>query len=392
MNAPLKKIIPDAVIRALWHWPRAVLATCLFWFPACSMRCIAVAGTKGKTSTAFFLHHILNTSGQKTALFSTAAVSDGSAHRVNARKMTTPDVFALHRFLARAKKNHCINAVIEVSSHALKQHRVWGISFFAVVITNLAPDHLDYHTSAHEYQTIHAKLFSKKTSLLIASPDIHTLVSVPSTIRSVPPIPHNTVIPAWWAPLQQTNINTAISAAQALGIAEEIVVNALHTLPCPPGRFESIAEGQSFRVIVDYAHSPKSLVYFLSRIRPLVSGKLIVVFGACGDRDKEQRPLMGRAIERFADTVILTTDDPYSEDPEHIADDVEAGFSTKTPIVILDRSDAIAHALSLANEHDCVCVLGKGAEQWQVFKNKKIPWDDRVVVRTLLTRAQASRH
>lgn len=385
----LKTFIPDACIRLLWHFPKAVCANALFGFPGKRISCIAVAGTKGKTSTAFFLQHILNAAGKKTALFSTALVHDGEAAHLNILKMTTPDAFALNRFLARAKKNHCANAVIEASSHALLQYRVWGVPFSAVIVTNLAPDHLEYHASADEYQKVHEKLFSKKTSTLVAPHDIRTLISIPSHInffeaRQGAEAESGKVL-SWWFPLQRANISTAITTAIALGVSKEQIATALRAPPCPPGRFESIEEGQRFRVIVDYAHSPESLEYFLSAMRPLVSGKLIVVFGACGDRDKTQRPVMGKILEKHADTIILTTDDPYSELPEALADNVEQGFSSDLSIRrILARKEAISYALSLARENDCVCILGKGAEQWQVFKDKKIPWDDREVVRSII--------
>lgn len=390
MKPLLKRVIPDVLIRLCWHFPRALLAHAFFGYAPRQIHCIAVAGTKGKTSTAFFLRHFLAIAGKKTALFSTAAIHDGAREIPNTAKMTTPDVFDLHRFLRAAHADGCAYAVIEVSSHALKQYRVWGIPFSHVVVTNLAPDHLDYHASAHEYTALHKKLFSRYTIASIISLSEAATLEMDMTIKQREPQPfqYPSSFP-WWAPLQEINISYALEAARALDCPPDQCTKALSTLPCPPGRFEDIEENQKFRVVVDYAHSPESLIYFLSRIRPLISGKLIVVFGACGDRDKEQRPLMGTVLEQYADSIIVTTDDPYSEDPANIADDVERGFSKKGALRILDRKDAIKHALTNAGANDCVCILGKGAEQAQVWNNKKIPWDDRQIVRDLLRATHA---
>lgn len=403
MKPILKKIIPDALIRTFWHFPRAVCANAVFGFPARNLTCIAVAGTKGKTSTAFFLAYLLKSAGIKTALFSTAAVHDGTREELNLWKMTTPDACSVQRFLHRARTNGCTHAVIEVSSHALKQHRVWGISFSVVIITNLSPDHLEYHASAEEYVRVHQRLFSRHTRAYCAPKEIlaQKMGSGTNSLCEIEPDPIFTRYKQWWFPLQRANIRAALCAAQTLDISEEKYTAALEMLPPPPGRFESIDEGQPFRIIVDYAHSPESLIYFLSQMRPLVSGSLWVVFGACGDRDKEQRPRMGAILERYADRIIITTDDPYSENPADIAHDIEKGFTMKTKmasgtnslreiepdpifVTILDRKEAIEYVIARAQHKDCVCILGKGAEQWQIFRDTKIPWDDRHIVRDVI--------
>lgn len=391
----LKKIISQKLIDKLWHTPRAIVASIFFGFPAKSLTCIAVAGTKGKTSTAYFLYQILKESGLKTALFSTALVSLPGDETLNAWKMTTPDPFSLQHFLRSAVKSGCTHAVIEVSSHALKQNRVWGITFPVAVITNLIPDHLDYHKTASDYINTHRALVTPHLQSLIINggdPSSKFFATLPSALdySKNSDCEENIVsLPIWWAPLQKGNICAAIMAAQALNIPEEKISRALPALISPPGRFEEIVERQNFRVIVDYAHSPESLTYFFEGIKPLTKGSLIAVFGACGDRDKTVRSTMGSILERYADHTFLTTDDPYSENPEDIADMVENGFSNKKKMTrILDRKTAIQTALSMAKTGDCVCILGKGAEQWQIFRDKKIPWDDRMVVREILTHAQ----
>lgn len=394
MKTLLKKFIPEALIDTFWHFPRAICAAIFFGFPARHLTCIAIAGTKGKTSTAYFLHDILQQSGLPTALFSTAGGKIKSDEFLNIWKMTTPSPFALQKFLAQAISGGCTHAVIEVSSHALQQHRTWGIPFTVALITNLLPDHLEYHASAKEYSHIHQRLLSPSTRmLLIDGADTHSAffgkdprtLSFSSEKSGTDRIQS---LPQWWAPLQKPNLIAACAGAHALGVSDSAISSALTLLTPAPGRFEDINEGQDFRAIVDYAHSPESLMFFFKAIRPLVANKLIVVFGACGDRDKTTRSPMGSILEQYADTIILTTDDPYSEDSADIADQVEKGFTETTRndrlIRILDRRDAIQKALEIAKTNDCVCILGKGAEQFQLFKNKKIPWDDRGIVRELL--------
>ncbi len=390
MKSFLKKLLPEWLILLLWHKPRGVLAAWIAGFPGKKITCIAVAGTKGKTSTSFFLYQLLQKSGTKAALFSTASLALQEKVFLNPWKMTTPSPFVLQLFLLKARGLGCTHAVIEVSSHALKQHRVWGILFSAVAITNLTPDHLDYHTSPEEYIDIHKHLISPSTKTIVLNADDPYSKGYASLPRIVSFSSHDTLgtdtnnTKPWWMPLQKINLIAAYKTAQAIGIDEESLNNALQSISPPPGRFEEIHEGQPFRVIVDYAHSPESLSYFFNNLRPLIEGRLIVVFGACGDRDATTRPTMGSLLERFADVIILTTDDPYSEDPNDIARQVSAGISPGTCTTIIDRKEAIGHALSLAQPGDCVCVLGKGAEQFQIFRDKKIAWDDREVVRDIL--------
>jgi len=391
VKAFLKKIISQELIDTLWHAPRAVCASIFFRFPARSLTCIAVAGTKGKTSTSYFLYQILKHSGIQTALFSTALVSLPGNETLNTWKMTTPNPFSLQQFLRRAGEQGCTHAVIEVSSHALKQNRVWGIPFPIAVITNLTPDHLDYHSSASDYiDTHHALIHPHLKHLVINAGDPNSTFF--TTLPNAIDFSHDEAckisvasLPQWWAPLQQSNICAAVTAAQALNVSNEKITQALPALVSPPGRFEEIHEGQPFRVLVDYAHSPESLHYFFEGIKPLTSGSLFAVFGACGDRDKKVRHEMGSILERYTHHTFLTTDDPYSENPEDIAKMVERGFSTKEKFTrVLDRKTAIEQAFLIAKKDDCVCILGKGAEQWQIFRDKKIPWDDRNITRTLL--------
>ncbi len=392
MKKILKRIIPRSWIHALWHKPKAIAAALLYGFPGRKLTVLAVAGTKGKTSTAYFTSQLLDAAGISNVLFSTAAVRVAGAEHLNTLKLTTPTPFYLNKLLATAVKKGCRAAVLEVSSHALVQHRLWGIPIPYVVITNLAPDHLEFHASAEEYQREHLRLITKDLRRLI----VNGIDSHSAAFRSLPV--ETTVLRdtdeeytelARSVPLKgvfnKVNAYFATTAARTLGADEAALRKKLPELRGAPGRMESIANSRGFDIIVDYAHSLESLEQFFSAVREDSRGRIIAVFGACGDRDPKPRPRMGETLDQYAHTIIVTNDDPYTEDPQKIADDLLSGIRSKTKeetlFVILDRKEAIAKALSLAQPSDCVCILGKGAEQWQVFENKKIPWDDRAVVR-----------
>ncbi|MBI4272451.1 UDP-N-acetylmuramoyl-L-alanyl-D-glutamate--2,6-diaminopimelate ligase [Candidatus Uhrbacteria bacterium] len=397
MKTFFKKILSQKIINLLWHYPRAVLAATLNSFPAKKLTVIGIAGTKGKTSTAYILSHILDSASIPNALLSTAALKIRGEENPNLLKMTSPDVFFLNAFLKKVLAKGCTHVIIEVSSHAIDQYRVWGIPFSIVLLTNLTPDHLEYHTSAQEYQSIHTRIVTPHhTTLILNAEDTAT-----RKFRAVPkqkifftsdgPVAHALAkknIPLMDG-FQKINIIAAITASLALDISPHAIFEALHTLKTIPGRCEYIEAGQSFKIIIDYAHSPLSLYTFFEALPKPKAGQIITVFGACGERDSSTRAPMGDLLDRYSDIIIITNDDPYSEDPAKIANEVLAGIKQKnisdhTLYTILDRREAIQKAITLARHDTTVCILGKGAEQWQVFAHEKIPWDDRLVVREIL--------
>ncbi|MBI2644825.1 UDP-N-acetylmuramoyl-L-alanyl-D-glutamate--2,6-diaminopimelate ligase [Candidatus Uhrbacteria bacterium] len=398
MKSFFKKIIPKKLIILFWHKPKAMLAALLFGFPAHRLVCIAVAGTKGKTSTAYYLSHILDSANIKNVLFSTGALKIDREETLNTLKLTTPTPFFLHSFLAKACRHGCTHAIIEVSSHAIDQHRIWGIPFSLAIMTNLTPDHLEYHTDHEEYITVHKRLVTKKITAIFLNGDDKNLLpfsSFPAAKQIFTTDPFMKKIKAE-SPLpgafNAMNLLMAACAGRRLNISENTILTAIKTMTSAPGRTEKISEGQNFDVIVDYAHSPESLKNFFEAFRLAYKKNIIAVFGACGDRDPQQRPWMGKILDTYADICIITTDDPYSENPNAIASHIQSGIMQKKPNETLfnipDRKEAMRKAFSLAREGDCVCILGKGAEQWQVFGangTKKIPWDDRKIARELLT-------
>ncbi len=440
----LKFFLSEKLITFFWHKPRAILAVCFYGFPSRNITVIGVAGTKGKTTTCHLISQILEFNDKKTAMVSTAALKIDSKEKLNKLKMTSPNYFFLQRFIKRAVRAKCQYLILEVSSHALSQHRVLGVNFQTIVLTGLSADHLDYHKNAQGYRDIHKKLFSRKLKTIIFNGDDKDLLEFLKIInkktknkeiisyglknQSFIKQQKNYVL-AYNIFLKPKNsffsIETLKGKAQidlsllgnfnisnslasiALGISENIdlekIKKTLKQLKVIPGRLEYINEGQDFKVMVDYAHSVDSLKNFYQTISPLTQGKIITLFGACGDRDKNQRPIMGKIISQYSDYIIVTNDDPYSEDPEEIAQQLLSGvLEEKSKDIIgkrigynvwkvLDRKKAMERAISFAQKNDIVLILGKGAEQWQVFKNKKIPWDDRKVIRKILSNQSSNK-
>lgn len=384
MKSFLKKIIPRFILTALWHRPKAIFASLLYGFPARKLICVAVAGTKGKTSTAYYLSQLLDAANMNNALFTTAAIKIDRQETLNTLKLTTATPFFLQRFLRTAASKKCTHAILEVSSHAIVQQRIWGIAFDTVIITNLTPDHAEYHPSVEDYISVHTHLIGPQT---------HTVIIDDSDISSKhfhPLFASVKAVSVSSATFIEQNKAMAASAARALGIHALTIEQALPLLRNAPGRMEYINEGQPYTVIVDYAHSPVSLEAFFAALGKQ-DGRIIALFGACGERDARQRPAMGRILEEHADRIIITNDDPYTEDPKSIAKGVLRGFREKNldrVSVKLDRSMAIHAALSYAQNGDTVCILGKGSETQQVIGSQKIPWDDREVTRMLIRELQ----
>lgn len=394
MKRILKKILTQRIINHVWHKPKSAFVTLFFGFPAKKLVCIAVAGTKGKTSTTYYMSQILDCAGMKHVLFTTAIQKIAGEESLNTLKLTSPTAYALNALLVQGLKKGCTHAILEVSSHALDQYRLWGVPFSWVCVTNLTPDHLEYHATTQEYRDIHARLVSKTTRGIMCGDEQECAFLMRLLTKNEYHVAPPELLQSAIAALPSSflyhprNLQCAVSLAHALGLSSDIITRACATLTNPPGRFEMIESGKPYRIVVDYAHSPESLAGFFHIITQQKKNRLVVVFGGCGDRDKNARPVMGELLDRYADIIILTNDDPYSENPSSIAAQVAQGIKNKIQnqslFTILERRDAISHVLSIAQTEDIVCVLGKGAEQWQIIGTRKIPWDDRRVVRELL--------
>lgn len=386
-------------------------AAARYGYPALSLRSIAVTGTNGKTTTVNILRALLDLPVAPAASIGTLGVLVGAEGRVvpGGLGLTTPGPDELQRVLRELVDMGIRSLAMEVSSHALDQARVFGMSYDAAVFTNITRDHLDYHGTMEEYFAAKAKLVSyiKTTGIAVVNadqpewrslPDAPHLLTYGTTAGDVraEDIAFDATGSSWTLRMGEEsaavrlplvgdfnviNALAAASAALAVGIPLRSLAHSLREIPQIPGRLELIAERPP--VIRDYAHTPDALVRAIAALRPFVSNDLILVFGAGGDRDPGKRPLMGAAAEAGADRVIVTSDNPRTEDPNAIIDDIELGMSLAHDR-ITDRRKAIAHAIDIAEPGDTILLAGKGHETYQVIGTEKHPFDERQVVAEIL--------
>jgi UDP-N-acetylmuramoyl-L-alanyl-D-glutamate--2,6-diaminopimelate ligase len=392
----------------------AVAAAAAFGRPADAARIVGVTGTNGKTTTVNMLRHLLDEPHARSASIGTLGVLLGSEGEAlpGGDGLTTPGPIELQRLLRRLIDAGVHSVSVEVSSHALQQRRTDGISFDVAVFTNVSRDHLDYHHTMNAYLQAKVQLadYLRPHGVLVVNADDPAWRALPAgrrrvtfSIRSTAAEAHASDIQygprgsTWTLALAgehvpvrlpligDFNVANALAAAAAawsIGVAPARIAELLGTLPQVPGRLEMISDAPT--VLRDYAHTPDALERVLCAVRPFATGKLIVVFGAGGDRDRGKRPEMGAVAERVADRVILTSDNPRTEDPERILDDIASGLRRHDYERIEDRRQAIARALAIAGPEDVVVLAGKGHETFQIRGAKKLPFDERLIVRELL--------
>jgi len=386
----------------------------LFGDPTEDLRVVGITGTNGKTTTAFLVRALLERAGVRTGLLGTVTSFVGG--REEPVERTTPEAIDLQRLFRRMLDEGDEACVMEVSSHALELGRAEGIRFAARVFTNLTQDHLDFHPTMEDYFVAKRRLFDgpgasvvnvddpwgrrlaedlagdATTTYAIDSPADYRAEDVAFDAggsRFTCRTPEGAIDVAMPLPglFNVQNALAAIAVARSLGVSPDQASDALATAPRVPGRFEPVDEGQDFAVLVDYAHTPDSLDNVLRAARAVTAGRLHVVFGAGGDRDRGKRPLMGRVARELADRVIVTSDNPRSEEPEAILADILEGTGLDVEHE-LDRRAAVARAVETAGAGDVVVVAGKGHEQGQEFADgRKEPFDDREVVRDALRAA-----
>ncbi|HET9179911.1 MAG TPA: UDP-N-acetylmuramoyl-L-alanyl-D-glutamate--2,6-diaminopimelate ligase [Terriglobia bacterium] len=385
--------------------------------PDLRLRLIGITGTNGKTTTAYLLHSILEAAGTRTGLFGTVEYRLGT--RVISASNTTPESLDLAAYFHELAAEGAGAAVLEVSSHALAQERVWGMHFSAAVFTNLTRDHLDYHHDFEHYFAAKQRLFE---GLGIPPPELAVInvddpwgrrlldipnprqltygleskadVGVKRYSQDLSGLSATLTTPQGQIEIESgllgranlKNILAATATATGVGIPADQIQSGIRRLAAVPGRFEKVDEGQPFLVIVDYAHTDDALKNVLEAARELTRNRLVVVFGCGGERDRSKRPLMGEVAGQLADLAILTSDNPRSEDPILIMNDALVGLQrTSVPYIAeVDREAAIQRALAEAREGDLVLLTGKGHEKYQVLKDGAIPFDDREVARRIL--------
>jgi UDP-N-acetylmuramoyl-L-alanyl-D-glutamate--2,6-diaminopimelate ligase len=388
----------------------AVASSRFFGDPSAKMDVAGITGTNGKTTTSYLLDSIFRASGRKTGVIGTIETRIGDERQAASR--TTPESRDLHETLARMADAGVSAVSMEVSSHAIDLHRIGGVHFAAAAFTNLSQDHLDYHATLEEYFGVKARFMGcvpperrvvnvddeHGCRLIETLPAAWTVgMSADATVRAtgleMGPVSSSfdllTPVGAAHVELPLTgdyNVSNALVAAGcalALGIGLVDVVAGLSGAPQVPGRLERIEAGQDFTVLVDYAHTPDGLAKAIAAVRAVTPGRVITVFGCGGDRDPDKRPLMGAVAGELSDVAVLTSDNPRTEDPVGIILQVQDGLAKTTAEahVEVDRRRAIALAIGMARSGDAVLIAGKGHEDYQIFADRTVHFDDREVAR-----------
>lgn len=418
----LRKILPESVILSI-HKIRGVVAAHRYGFPGRQLIVIGVTGTKGKTTTSHLIAKIIEAAGYKVGLLSTVTFKIGDKEWPNETNMGTLPPAKLQKLIRQMVDEGCQYAVVETTSHALVQYRVYGIDYRVAVFTNLSHDHLDYHKSFDAYRQAKGRMFAGHPTLSVVNADDKSasyFLSFPAerhlsygleskkvqvTARK---INYNAALgsrftlitPVGEIDIQTTlpgrfnlyNILAAASACLGLGVGLPTIKSAVEGLSAVAGRMERVEAGQPYTVIVDYAHTPDSFEKIYETLRPATKGRIIHVFGATGDRDRTKRPIMGAIAGRQADIVILTDEEPYTESPQQIIDEIAKGVPRgarkNRPMIadqnffqILDRREAIAKGLSLARRGDIVLITGMGALTSRTIGTEHLPWRDQDVAR-----------
>lgn len=429
MIGRLKRLFPHRhPVRLLWHKAKALLAALRYEFPARGMTVIGVTGTDGKTTTVGMIMHILEQEGIHAGALSTAFFQIKDQISWNATQKTSPSPFSIQKFLRDLKRKGCTHAVLECSSHGLVQGRTTFTWPSVAAITNTSLEHLDYHGTMEQYRADKGILFRmlKGKGVKVLKRDDGTFASyctIPSRLTvtyglSAPSAKSNGDL--WLTEIKDASTHAtatlhvhahdkdleaslqlsipgrfnlenalcAISSVAGIGIHPESAARSLQSFPGVPGRMERIDEGQPFNVYVDFTVTPQSYEATLSTLKTSLKPgqRLLVLTGSCGDRMKEKRPIVGKIVSKYADVMVVANEDPYTEDPEKIIDDVLAGADKSHAAIhrIFDRHKAIEFLLNEAKPGDTILLCGKGSDTTMWVKEGQIPWNEREIARKLL--------
>ena len=410
----IEKLIPGKIYRFFqpaYHLMLSIVGTILYRTPSKHLFVIAVTGTKGKSSTVEFVNAVLEASGKKTAVLSTIRFKVGDTSRPNRYKMTMPGRFFTQKFLRDAVTAKCEYAIIEMTSEGARFFRHAGVHLDALVFTNLSPEHLESHGSFEKYKKAQLRLVkhlakSQKTNRIsIANTDnehghsflIHPVnKNISYSLKDVEilhedqdgsKIKYNDTEISIPLPGKFNILNAlaAIKLADEIGLPIEKSKQGIESLSLIRGRVEKVEAGQDFKVIVDYAHTDDSLRKLYEAFP--TSRKIAVLGSTGGGRDSWKRSVLGKIADEYCDEIIITNEDPYDEDPMKIINEVAGGAINHTPIIIIDRREAITKAISLAKTGDVVLISGKGTDPYIMGPNgTKLEWDDATVAREELLR------
>lgn len=420
----VRDILPSGAVREveeIYRKGRVQLVSAKYGNPAKNLRVIAVTGTNGKTTTACFLNEILKEAGYKTAMFTTAVIEIAGQSKINDLNATVASTERMQQFFRDAKQSKVDFVVLEVTSHALHQHKLATVPIEVAIMTNLTQDHLDYHKTMDNYAAAKAKLFELEPKFIVLNRDdkwFDYFNQFPAGEQKITYGKHEeaeariekvklykkgseaTVVVDLQTKLELAtalpgefnvyNMVAAATTAYVLGLKREDIVEGAANLEGVPGRFERVVDNLDYEVIVDYAHTPDALEKLLQAAKAVTKNRVILVFGATGDRDKAKRPIMGEIAATHADRIILTDEESYNEDPEGIRSQVRAGIEkgkgSGKMTEIADRREAIEKALSIATKGDTVLITGMGHEQFRIVDGEKLPWNDAVVVREIVAK------
>lgn len=410
-GAPVEYVVDDT------HKAYAVMSANYFGNPSKSFKLIGVTGTNGKTSVTYMLKSIIESKGHKTGVIGTIQnlVGDRIIEAVN----TTPDAYGLNSLFALMRDEGCEYVVMECSSHALDQKRIFNLDFEVAAFTNLTQDHLDYHKTMENYLDAKSKLFSMCKNAVINIDDEYgkqlvnridkNVVTYALTDRSATYSANGINMKPDGIEYEMVSDYTikriklktggkfsvynslcAAVCAKLLGFSEEEIATALDGMEGVKGRAEVVRTGKDFTVIIDYAHTPDGLINILSTFKELKNGRLVCLFGCGGNRDTTKRPIMGSIAAKLSDFVIVTSDNPRNEEPDLIIKDILQGMKdSKTPYVVIeDRKEAVKYAVQNALSGDIIVLAGKGHETYQILKTGKVHLDEREVIAEALDTLQ----
>jgi len=386
-------------LKSLYHLVVAIVSGIYFKFPGTKLTVIGVTGTDGKTTTSTLIYHILKTAGYKVSVITSVhAVIAGKEYDTGFH-VTTPNAYWIQKYLREAVDNGDAFMVLEVTSHALSQYRVWGVPFAIGVLTNITHEHLDWHRTYEQYVKAKMRLLLAAATVVINRDEADIFARIAPQLRKknmvtygihrdaqITPtsMPFTTSLPGEF---NQYNCLAAIATANTLDIPKNTITKAIKTFSGIPGRMETIVT-RPCTVIVDFAHTPNAIDRALATVREMTKGRLIHVFGSAGLRDATKRPYMGKASAEYADMIVLTEEDYRTEDVEEIMNEIASGIPVYKDIHrFSNRYDAIQFALSQAKKDDVVVITGKGHEKSLCRGTTEYPWSDQEAVKKILRKS-----
>lgn len=365
-------------VKNYYHFAQALFSAIYFGFPAKKLIVIGVTGTDGKTTTVSMIYHILRSAGKKVSMISSVNAQIAGKSFDTGLHISTPSPWQVQKFLRIAADAQNQYFVLEATSHGLDQNRLAFVDFTVAVLTNITHEHVDYHKTYENYVKAKLKLFKNvKFSIINADDNPYNYVKNHVSGKVI------SYSAKGKGDYNRSNALAAIETTSVLGINRQQAENALTTFPGVKGRMEEVKLGQPFKVIVDFAHTPNGLEQALKALRSqrTKSSRLIAVFGSAGERDRFKRPLMGKAADKYADFIVLTSEDPRRDDASDICLQIAAGIKNKNFEVITDRQEAINFAIQEAKANDIVAIFGKGHEKSMAYGKKELPWDEFAAVR-----------